>query len=191
MPSDLIERWRSETPGTANRIHLNNAGAALMPQPVLDACKAHLDLEAEIGGYEAADKCEMKIARVYDDVGALVNAPSKNIAIVANATAAFIQAMSSFDFKPGDVIVTTRADYTSYQITYLSLAQRLGVIIKHAEDLPEGGVDPQSIRELAGDARCSQPAPHQGVSDPLAFGPHRRARGRCGAGPRRAASGAS
>jgi selenocysteine lyase/cysteine desulfurase len=151
---EQIERWRSETPGTANRIHLNNAGAALMPQPVLDTCKEHLDLEAEIGGYEASNARAEKIACVYEDVGKLINAPARNVAIVANATTGFVQALSSFDFSPGDVIVTTRADYTSYQITYLSLAKRLGVIIEHAEDLPEGGVDPQSVRELAGNPRC-------------------------------------
>lgn len=151
---ETIERWRSETPGTAHRIHLNNAGAGLMPQPVLDAIKEHLELEAEIGGYEASAARASKIDRVYADVGALINAPARNVAITGSATHAFIQAMTSFDFSPGDVIVTTRADYTSYQITYLALTQRLGVVVKHAEDLPEGGVDPQSVRELASDRRC-------------------------------------
>jgi len=152
--NELQAKWRRETPGTADRIHLNNAGAGLMPQPVLDACKSHLDLEAQIGGYEASDARAAEVARVYADVGRLVGAASENIAIVANATAGFIQSVSSFDLKPGDVIVTTRADYTSYQITFLSLARRLGVVIKHAEDLPEGGVDPDSVRDLARDPRC-------------------------------------
>ena len=125
-----------------------------MPQSVLDACTSHLQLESEIGGYEAADAKSAEVAEVYADVGRLIGAKADNVAIVANATAAFIQAMSSFDFKPGDVIVTTRADYTSYQITFLSLAQRLGVVIKHAADLPEGGVDPDSVRELARDPKC-------------------------------------
>ncbi len=30
-----VEQWRADTPGCAARIHLNNAGAALMPRPVL------------------------------------------------------------------------------------------------------------------------------------------------------------
>ena len=58
-----------------------------------------------------------------------------------------MQAISSFDFAPGDVIVTSRSDYTSYQIQYLALARRAGVRTVHAEELPEGGIDPQSVRE--------------------------------------------
>ena len=32
--TEQLERWRRDTPGTANIIHFNNAGAALMPKPV-------------------------------------------------------------------------------------------------------------------------------------------------------------
>ena len=149
-----LAKWRRDTPGTDHRVHLNNAGAALMPHPVIDACKSHLDLESEIGGYEASDAKAEDVAEVYAGVGQLIGAQPENVAVVANATAGFIQAMSSFDFESGDVIVTTRADYTSYQITFLSLAERLGVVVKHAADLPEGGVDPDSVRELAQDPQC-------------------------------------
>ena len=51
-----IEALRAETPGCAHRLHLNNAGAALLAQPTLDAMTAQLQLEAEIGGYEAAGR---------------------------------------------------------------------------------------------------------------------------------------
>jgi hypothetical protein len=47
------ERARRDTPGTRHVVHLNHAGASLMPRPVLDAVQAHLNLEAEIGGMEA------------------------------------------------------------------------------------------------------------------------------------------
>lgn len=82
------------------------------------------------------------------EIAGLVNASPRNMAIVANATAGFIQALSAFDFAAGDAIVTSRCDYTSNQIHYLALARRLGVRVFHAADLPEGGIDPDSVRDL-------------------------------------------
>src|SRR5207244_7364745 len=69
------------------------------------------------------------------------------------ATVAFSQALSAFDFHPCDRIVTTRADYPSNQLMYLSLARRSGVEIVRADELPVGGVDPESVRQLAHDPR--------------------------------------
>ena len=148
VPTAQVEEWRADTPGCAHRTHLNNAGAGLMPRPVTDAMVAHLRLEAEIGGYEAADARAGAVGATYDALAQLVGAAPRNIAIVGSATAGFIQTVSSFDFVPGDAIVTTRSDYTSYQIQYLALAQRLGVRVLHAEDAAQGGVDPDSVRDL-------------------------------------------
>ena len=151
LTTDNVAAWRADTPGCAHRNHLNNAGAALMPRPVIDAITDHVRLESEIGGYEAADLRAEDVWRGYDYLAETVGAQARNIAVVANATAGFVQALSSFDFKPGDVIVTTRCDYTSNQIQYLSLSTRLGVEIVHADDLPEGGVDPDSVRAIVRD----------------------------------------
>ncbi len=151
--TETITAWRTDTPGCTHRNHLNNAGAALMPRPVIAAITNHIALESEIGGYEAADARTDAIADGYQALGEIVGAPARNIAVVGSATAGFIQALSSFDFAPGDVIVTTRCDYTSNQIQYLALANRLGVEVVHAEDLPEGGVDPESVRDIVGRRR--------------------------------------
>jgi selenocysteine lyase/cysteine desulfurase len=165
MPSSLeiseerLRRWREDTPGCGaharGRIHLNNAGAALMPRPVLDAIRGHLDLEAEIGGYEAEDAAAGAVREAYGHLARLLGARRpENIAIVENATVAVAQALSAFDFRPGDVLVTTHNDYTSNQIMYLSLAGRSGLQVLRADDLPEGGVDPGSVRKLAAHPRC-------------------------------------
>ena len=101
-----IERLREDTPGCARRIHLNNAGAALMPKPVVDSILEHLTREASFGGYESSDKAEAAIQAAYASVARLIGALPRNIAVVENATIAFFQALSVFDFNPGDIIVT-------------------------------------------------------------------------------------
>lgn len=150
-----VQRWRAETPGCATRNHLNNAGAALVPAPVLEAIQSHLRREAEFGAYEAAEEAADRIAGVYEDLGRLLGCRAANVAILENSTVAFAQSLAAFDFRPGDVIVTTRNDYTSNQLMYLSLARRRGVVVRRAEDRPEGGVDPDSLRRLAADPRCA------------------------------------
>ena len=148
-----VQRWRAETPGAERRVHLNNAGAALMPHPVIQAVQAHLERESEIGGYEAADVAEGEIEAAYASVAALIGADVRNVAFAENATAATAQALSSFDSEPGDAVLTSNADYVSYQLMLLSLARRRGVRVLRAADLPEGGVDPDSVRRLLRERR--------------------------------------
>jgi len=149
-PDDAAQaRWVRETPGASKRRHLNNAGAALQSEPALRAVTGHLALEAECGGYEAAALQRDAIARVYEQVGALLGARPNEIAIASSATAAYAQALSAFDFAAGDGIVTTRADYLSNRIMFESLAARRGVRVVEVADLPAGGVDPEAVeREL-------------------------------------------
>ena len=87
------------------------------------------------------------IRQVYAAVGRLLGARGRNVAMVQNSTVAFSQAISAFDLAPGDVILTSRSDYASNQIMYLSLARRRGVEVVRAADAPEGGVDPEAVRE--------------------------------------------
>jgi len=143
-----IDRLRAETPGTQTVNHLNNAGSSLVPDPVLETVLQHLDMEAQIGGYEAEAIHQAEARSVYDSVGALIGADPQNVAITDNATGAFIQALSAIPFAPGDVIVTTRNDYVSNQIMFLSLASRFGVEVVHGPDQPGGGVDVEALETL-------------------------------------------
>jgi selenocysteine lyase/cysteine desulfurase len=143
-----LSTLRAETPGCASRIHLNNAGAALMPQPVLAAIGEHIALEAEIGGYEAAEACAEAIDQVYGDLGDLVGCKAHNIALVENATVAYSQALSTIPFERGDVILTSKNDYISNQLMFLALARRFGVEVIRAPDMLTGGVDPEAVGKL-------------------------------------------
>jgi selenocysteine lyase/cysteine desulfurase len=148
MPALDIKRLRSETPGCDQRVHLNNAGAALMPAPVVQAIQDHILLESRIGGYEAADARHDAMLAAYQSVADLIRTQPRNIAFTENATASFSLALSSLPFARGDVILTTRNDYASNQIQLLSLQARTGVQIIRAPDRSAGGVDVQAMAEL-------------------------------------------
>jgi selenocysteine lyase/cysteine desulfurase len=125
----LLTQWRLDTPATQSVIHLNNAGAAIMPQPVVNAIVQYLHFEAAIGGYEAAEKSSAQIQQGYQLLATLLNAAPHNLAIAANATDAYARALSSIPFVAGDVILTTDNDYASNQIAFISLEKRFGIRI--------------------------------------------------------------
>ena len=53
-------------------MHLNNAGAALISRTTLAAMTSHLELEARIGGYEAAGEDADRIEATYTSLAPLV-----------------------------------------------------------------------------------------------------------------------
>ncbi len=148
ISDEEVAAWRLDTPGCANCTHLNNAGASLVPTPVHNAVVGHLELEARIGGYEAAAEAAPAIGATYGAIAELIGARSAEVAVVGSATAAFAQALSSIAFAAGDVILTSNADYISNQLMFLSLAQRQGVRVVRAADEGCGGVDPDSVQAL-------------------------------------------
>src|SRR6266516_2770545 len=109
---------RRDTPGVQQRLHLNNAGASLMPQPVVDTVVEHLELEARIGGYEAADAKRERIEAVF----------------------------SSTPFKPGDRILTGRAEYCSNYLAFLQVARASGAEVMVIGDDEHGQIDTEQLR---------------------------------------------
>ncbi len=135
-----VARARGETPGCANVLHFNNAGAALMPAPVVEATVAHLRLEAGIGGYEAFARAEDRIERVYDSIARLINCRRDEIALIENATRAWDMAFYAFDFRPGDRILTANVEYASNYIAYLQVAKRTGAVVEAIADDDHGQI---------------------------------------------------
>ena len=146
-----IERLRAETPGVEHRIHFNNAGAGLMPSPVIDAVKNHIDLEARIGGYEAKDQENGRIEAAYESVARLIGAKTSEIAFVENATVAWQLAFYSLQFAEGDRILTAEAEYAANYIAYLQMQKRTGCVIDVIPSDDKGASDPEALEKMIDD----------------------------------------
>jgi len=146
-----ISALRAQTPGCAGRIHLNNAGAALMSQPTLDTMTAYLRREAEIGGYEAAAEARDTIAATYAAVAELVGGRSQEIALFDNATHAWNAAFYSVPLRPGDQILTGHAEYGSNVLAYWQAARRTGAEVAVVPNDEYGQLDVAALERLAGE----------------------------------------
>lgn len=143
-----VEAARRETPGCEARIHLNNAGASLMPTLVRDEVVGHLALESRIGGYEAAAAARERIDAVYASAARLVNCRPSEIALLENATRAWQAVFYGLAFERGDRILTGRAEYCSNYIAYLDVAERTGAEIVVVDDDDHGQLDVARLVEL-------------------------------------------
>ncbi len=133
-------------------IHFDNAGASLMPRPVLDTQLAHLLLEAELGGYQAEAERMSAIEAVYDSIGSLINCHRDEVAVVENATVGWMMAFYAQPFEPGDRILTAEAEYASNYLAYLQLVKQRGVLVETIPSTADGEVDVEALRGMI-DAR--------------------------------------
>lgn len=143
-----VAKLRSETPGVAHRVHLNNAGAGLLARPVLDAMVGYLKRESEIGAYEAAAESAAALDGVYDSVARLVGCKREEIALTENATIAWQLAFYAMTFRPGDKILTARAEYAANYVAFLQVARRTGAAIEVVPDDGDGVLDPKALERM-------------------------------------------
>lgn len=148
MTSLDIARLRAETPACERLIHFNNAGASLMPAPVHRAVLDHLQLEQDIGGYEAEADAEAALEDFYDAFAALLNCHRSEIAYVENATRAWDMAFYSLPLREGDRILTAEAEYVSNFLGFLHQAGRRGLHIDVVPSDDSGQLDLAAMERM-------------------------------------------
>ena len=143
-----VKRARRETPGCEHVIHFNNAGAGLLPEPVLSSMIDYLQLEAQIGGYEAAAASAESKERTYTAAAEIINASPDEIAVMENATVAWSMAFLAIPFQLGDRILTSHASYASNYLTLMQTAERTGAVIEVVPHDDWGQIDVQALDEM-------------------------------------------
>ena len=140
-----LEQLRKETPGCLKRIHFNNAGTALSPQPVVDVVNDYLRLEQEVGGYEAEALKSKELDRVYESLARLLGCSPQEVAITQNATRAWDMLFYAVALEPGDKILTCRSEYASNYIAFLQRCRATGAEIVVLDNDDSGAVSPKSL----------------------------------------------
>jgi len=143
-----IDQIRRATPGCAHVTHLNNAGAALMPRPVIDTVRSYFELEANIGGYETVRQRHDQIEAVYGSIASLINCTRDEVAVVENATRAWDMAFYSIPFSPGDRILTCVSEYASNFIPYLQVGRKTGARVEVIPNDEYGQVSLQALEDM-------------------------------------------
>lgn len=147
---------RATTPGCADdMVHLNHCGSSLPDQRVLDAQIGHLQLEATIGGYEAANAMIDAERAVGNSIATMIGAvataegdedgPSE-IARFGSAAAAWNAAFWSIPMERGQRVIVHDHEYGANAVAFIHAAKTRGIVIDRVPSDEHGQV---SVDELA------------------------------------------
>lgn len=138
-----------------NRAHFNHAGMSITPPSVVAAMRAHLDLEDQLGGYEAAAAAAEAIDEVPLQLARLIGASAPEVSAAESATRAWEMvlwpAADALDFSAGDRIVIDQFSYATVYSSLMRLAVSRGVEIVVAPALADGSVDRDGLTGLVDD----------------------------------------
>ena len=160
--------------------HFNHAGASIPPASVVERVVSHLRLEADLGGYEAAEAVAYQRQQVNVELSALIGAAPTEVVSVESATRAWEMVMWSLAlshrWSDADRVVVDQFAYASSWATLLRLRSALGVEVAVAPALDDGSIDVDGLDEVV-DGRTrlvlvTHVPTHVGtVSDVAAVGP--------------------
>ena len=143
---NALKTYRADTPGASGVVHLNNAGAALSPNPVILTVEDYLHREAVMGGYEAASEAQSRIAAVYQSLAQLVGATPEEIAFMDSATRAWNTLVYSLRFSPGDRILTSQNEFGSNVVSLAQIAAQSGAHVQVISNDEEGQMSLSDFR---------------------------------------------
>lgn len=146
MNIDDILRLRAATPGCAQVIHFNHAGASLPSHATLDAVIEQLQREALGGPMESADNRVQERAR--NAAAALLNAQPEDIAFASSGSAAWSQAFNALGpWQPGERILVGRHEWAG-NLACMTEAVKAGARLEVIPCDAHGAVDPHALAQM-------------------------------------------
>lgn len=144
-------RLRADTPGLGSgldpadprsgHVFLDSAGSSLPPRVVTETVVAHLQREAEVGGYRAANERLAELDGVRASIAELLGTVPESIALNDSATRAWSDFFYSVPLAPGDRILVCGIDYGANAIATLQRAHAAGASVERVPSDPDGLLD--------------------------------------------------
>jgi cysteine desulfurase/selenocysteine lyase len=171
-----LDRLRADTPGCERVAHLNNAGAALPPLPVVEVVVDHLQLEANMGGYEAHDAAADSLEAAHASMARLLGVDPLDIALTQSDTESWSKAFWGLAlggwFGGGGRVLVDRAAYNSHYLSLLQARDRFGITIEAISSTEDGSLDVDDLdRRLDSSVRlvtATHVGTHRGLINPVA-----------------------
>ena len=123
----------------------------MSPTPTLAFARVleHLELESQIGGYEAAETVESELGAVTDSVARLLGADGTEVTITESATAAWEWALwamaETFGWGTDDRILLDRFAYATMDASLRRLALSHRVELVEVASQADGTIDPVAL----------------------------------------------
>ncbi|MFZ6745604.1 aminotransferase class V-fold PLP-dependent enzyme [Undibacterium sp. JH2W] len=144
-----LAQLRAQTPGLDKGLHLNHAGASLLPQAALQAIHAHLDLEAQVGPMEAALLVADKLQALREDAARLINASSDEIALMTSGSSGFGSAFAAMPkLRSGERILVGRQEWGGNLANYQRAAQAAGATVEIMPCHADGSVNASALAQM-------------------------------------------
>ena len=120
-------------------VHLNHAGDSPMPRAVVRAVVEHTELEAQVGGYRAAEIAADRLDQVYVSLSRLIGADDRNprdeIALVESATVAWTRAFySMMETKEKELLRTSSSRELVILVSEVEYAANVVAAVRFARD---------------------------------------------------------
>jgi cysteine desulfurase / selenocysteine lyase len=143
-PLDVLAA-RAQTPGCSGTAFLLSAGSSLPTQETLAAVTTHLNREAHIGGYGAADEVVDVLKQCRADLATIIGGQPHEIALATSDSAAWIKAWWGWivggNVPRGSTVLIDRLSYHSHYAALVQTQVLAGFEIEVMPSLPDGTVD--------------------------------------------------
>lgn len=170
---DLIKEARTQTPTATSGTHLAAAGSSLPSSRTLEAVRSYIDLEASIGGYDAADAVMDLVQTTRVQLETLINAPSGSVALTSSDTVGFAKSMWGLalggQFPKNSAFLVDHYLYASHKYVICEVAKfcEANVLISPTRQLEADWVQSQLSRGNVRAVLCTHVASHRGYVTPL------------------------